>query len=185
MDAEQEWVKEVLRFWFKELEPAQWFRADEALDAEITERFGGLIASLRVQPVSSLLGSPERALAAILVLDQFSRNVHRGQAEAFAQDALALKVAEGAIKAGFDEALPKERKHFTYMPFMHAEDRQAQRTALRLFGSLNDANTMKFAKDHAEVIERFGRYPYRNEVLGRQSTPEEIEYLKEAKTYGQ
>lgn len=180
-----DWIDKVLTFWFSELTPKQWFSSSDELDATISERFGVLLRTLRTSTSSELAATPEGALAAIIVLDQFSRNIFRGQGEAFAQDEFAAELAEAAVSAGFDEKLTAQQRHFMYMPFMHAEHMERQERALELFGAMQDEGTLKFARDHYDVIARFGRYPYRNKVLGRTSTPDELEYLKDAKTYGQ
>ncbi len=185
MTSPSTWHNDVLSFWFEELEPKQWFRTDPDLDAAITARFASLLDELAGRSVASLNASPHETLAAIIVLDQFSRNIYRGEARAFSQDALAAKLAVAAVDAGFDAALEPQQRHFMYMPFMHAEDLEMQERSLELFGSLEDDNTLKFAREHHEIIARFGRYPYRNEVLGRTSTPEELEYLEDANTFGQ
>lgn len=185
-DLSKVWRQEVLRFWFEELEPKQWFQSSDELDATITSRFKTILEEIRTWSVTSLVGqSAEDALAAVIVLDQFSRNIYRKQAEAFAQDMLARTVSSAAIEQELDQNLEEQQRHFLYMPFMHAEDLDAQKRSLELFGVLGDENTLKFAREHYELVEQFGRFPYRNDVLGRQSSPEEESYLKDGKRYGQ
>ena len=117
-------------------------------------------------------------LAAVIVLDQFPRNLFRGSPRAFATDALALRISHLAIEAQIDSQLTQQQRVFLYMPFQHCEDRALQRRSIELFSSLDDANTLSYAHKHKEVIDRFGRYPHRNAVLGRESTPQELEFLK-------
>lgn len=168
----------VLAFWFEGLAPAQWWRVDAAVDAKVCARFGPLHASLAEDVPLIWLATPERALAAILVLDQFSRNIHRGDAKAFAQDDKARALAEAAIDKGHDRALPPERRHFLYMPFMHAESIVDQERSVALFATLGE-DLLKHARDHKAVFDRFGRFPKRNAALGRENTPGEEDYLKD------
>lgn len=171
-------AERVLAFWFEELAPAQWWRTDPAVDAACGARFGALHAALRDDVDLAWLMTPERALAAVIVLDQFSRNLHRGEAAAYAQDAKARSLAEDAIAKGLDVPLPPERRHFLYMPFMHSEETADQERAMELFATLGE-DMLAHARQHKAVIDRFGRFPTRNAVLGRESTPEEVAYLRE------
>jgi uncharacterized protein (DUF924 family) len=168
----------VLRFWFEETQPAFWWKKDAAFDALIAKRFGDLLDSAKVGELHAWRESAEGALAEIIVLDQFSRNIFRVKAEAFAQDALALVLAQEAVRRGLDEALPKAQRHFLYMPYMHSESRLIHEEAVRLFTDLGDAWVLDFEMKHKAIIDHFGRYPHRNAILGRESTPEEIEFLK-------
>jgi uncharacterized protein (DUF924 family) len=126
-----------------------------------------------------LSADPRIALAAVIVLDQMSRNMFRGTARAFAADPQALRVAEAAIAGGFDAGLSKDQRRFLYLPFEHCEDRAAQARAVALMASLDDPDLVKWAQAHRAVIDRFGRFPHRNGILGRPSTAEEIEFLKQ------
>ena len=185
-DSTPSWAKDVLHFWFEELERAQWFQGSSQLDAKIASRFEERLERLASTQEDVILDEgPLATLAAVIVLDQFSRNIYRKQARAFAQDPHALTIAREAIARGFDQELEPEKRHFLYMPFMHAEDLDAQERSIELFGPLGDENTMQYAREHRDLIERFGRFPYRNEVLGRESTEEELVYLEEGKRYGQ
>jgi uncharacterized protein (DUF924 family) len=166
------WMREILDFWFS-LEPARWWRPDPALDAELRERFGETWAEERDRHPSEFLGSPEEALAAVLLFDQVPRNIHRGHADQFSTDPLGLAIAEAAIERGFDDALDAQRRAFLYMPYQHSERLVDQQRSLILFNRLGDAEKMEFARKHHDVIARFGRFPHRNPVLGRRSTPEE------------
>lgn len=165
-------ASEVLSFWFNSLTPAQWWRTDRALDAEIAERFAELHARLSRDVDPGWLERADTALAAVIVLDQFSRNIHRGAAQAFAQDAAARRVADAALAKGFDKELPEQRRNFIYMPYMHSEDMADQERSLELFAEMGGDHE-KHARQHYEVVAEFGRFPKRNEALGRQSTPAE------------
>ena len=176
----------VLRFWFGE-EPAvsrpEWFRKDAAFDEAIRREFGALHAQAAAGALAPWEASAEGALAVTIVLDQFSRNLYRGDARAFAQDAEALRVAEAMIRRGWDlERRPIERP-FIYLPFEHAESLAAQDRAVELFGPLEDFEETRgfvpWVEKHRAIIRRFGRFPHRNAVLGRPSTPEEIAFLRE------
>ena len=170
------WVEQVMRYWFEELPAEAWFRKDTRVDDTIRERFRGLhdeVARLRPEQ----LVTPRDCLAAVIVLDQFSRNMFRGSPRSFATDALALSIAQRAIATGLDQQLTPQQRWFLYMPFQHAEDRAVQVRSIELFTQLNDPSNLGYAQRHKEVIDRFGRFPHRNEVLGRVSTPEEAEFI--------
>lgn len=169
----------VLRFWFEELAPAQWWKVDAALDRLIAGRFGEWHARAARAELFEWRREPEGRLAEILVLDQFSRNMHRGSALAFANDALALALAQEAVAASADLALPEERRVFVYMPYMHSESRAIHRVAELLFRERAPRDNLDFELRHKAIIDRFGRYPHRNEVLGRPSTEEELAFLKQ------
>ena len=171
--------QEVLGFWFDLLMPEQWFRGSPSTDEEIRALFGPLRDHVLATGAEGWRGDPETMLAAIILLDQFSRNIHRGTAQAFAADPLALSLSREAIANGWDAGMPKERRQFLYMPLMHAEDPEAQALCLKCFEALGDANNLKFARDHAEVIGKFGRFPTRNAALWRESTEAEKDYLSQ------
>ena len=175
-DTAAAWVREVLGFWFGELQPPQWFKKDPALDAAVRARFAGLHANLAVWPPVPDR-SAGRALAAIVVLDQFPRNIYRGTPKAFASDPAALELAKTTVAAGLDRGLAPAERLFVYLPFEHAEDASLQVEAVRLIGSLGDAEWTRYAEAHKAIVDRFGRFPHRNEILGRPSTPEEIQFL--------
>jgi uncharacterized protein (DUF924 family) len=179
MTVPEDWVDDVLRFWFEETRPKQWFEKDEVFDAEVRRRFLALHETLVARPARPLLADPRTALAAIVVLDQMSRNLFRGTARAFATDAKALELAEAAIAHGFDGGLTKDERMLLYLPFEHAESREAQARSVALMAGLGDPELTKWAEAHKVVIDRFGRFPHRNAALGRPSTPEEIEFLKQ------
>ena len=167
----------VLRFWFEELTPAQWWSGGSALDADIRQRFGAVLMAAARCELAHWRDEPAGRLAEILVLDQFSRHVHRGEARAFAQDALALGLAQTAVALGADQALPLAQRAFLYMPYMHSESPLIHREALRLFGAPGLERQLEAEHRHWAVIERFGRYPHRNAALGRESTPEEQAFI--------
>jgi len=172
------WAREVVGFWFGELGPQQWFAKSDAVDATIRDRFLGLHANLALSPPTLGL-DPQRALAAILVFDQFPRNMFRGTPRAFATDALALQLATGAVRDGLDLHLATAERLFVYLPFEHSEDADDQARAVSLISRLNDAEWTRYAVAHKDIIDRFGRFPHRNDALGRPSTPEEIEFLRQ------
>ncbi len=166
------WAAEVLDFWFG-LRPEQYWKVDPNLDATIRERFLELWEEERDGLPEQFLGSADEALAAIILFDQFPRNMFRGHADQFASDLLALGIARRGVDSGLDQQVSPERRVFFYLPFEHSEDLDDQRQSLLLFTRLGDATYLDFARKHYDVIERFGRFPHRNPVLGRKSTPEE------------
>lgn len=167
------WRREILDFWFG-LKPEQWWKPDPELDADIRERFLDLWESERQRPAADFLTDPDTALAAVTLFDQAPRNMFRGHADSFATDHLALAVAQGAIERGFDKALEPVRRGFLYMPFQHSEDLDVQRRSLALFADLGNEEQILYARRHYEVIERFGRFPHRNAMLGRKPRAEEL-----------
>ncbi|MEP9357285.1 DUF924 family protein [Sphingomonas sp. KR3-1] len=171
-------ARDVLGFWFA-LTPEQHFAKSARVDAQIKERFGALRDLVLGSGAADWRGDPETLLAAIILLDQFSRNIHRDGAEAFAADPLALHLALEAIGKGWDESMSAEHRQFLYLPLEHAEDKAMQALSIEKFESLGDAYLLGFAEKHAEVIAKFGRFPSRNAALGRESTAEELEFLKQ------
>jgi uncharacterized protein (DUF924 family) len=171
------WTPQILHFWFEQLEPAAWFAGLPELDDIIWDRFGDLRQELKASPPDPADLAAPGHVAAIIVFDQFSRNMFRRSAEAFATDGLALALAQDAIARNLDLALHPREQQFLYMPFMHAEDRALQEKSLELFGKIGIPGVGEFAQSHKDVIDRFGRFPHRNKVLKRESTPEETEFL--------
>jgi uncharacterized protein (DUF924 family) len=169
-----DWRDEVLGYWFA-LSPEQWWKADPALDGEIRDRFLGLWEKERENVPEAFLGSARDAIAAIVLFDQFPRNMFRGHADQFSTDPLALAVAKGAVDRGLDEAMSPAERGFLYMPFQHSEAIEDQRRSVALFTALGDDYQLGFAKKHFDVIERFGRFPHRNRILGRAPRPAEVE----------
>ncbi|HEV8334170.1 MAG TPA: DUF924 family protein [Steroidobacteraceae bacterium] len=173
---QSDWVEQVIRYWFEELRTQAWFRKDTRVDDTIRERFAALhdeVARIRPQQLTT----PRDCLAAVIVLDQFSRNMFRGSPRSFETDALALSISQHAIAAGLDQQLDRQQRWFLYMPFQHSEDRAAQARSIELFTQLGDRENLGYAQRHKEIIDRFGRFPHRNEVLGRASTPEEAQFI--------
>ena len=169
----------VIEFWFNELTPAQWWQVDTNLDADILARFSSLHLAAQQGELSEWRKTPEGSLAEIIVLDQFSRNMYRGTAQAFASDGLALALAQFAIEKGHDTQLEPLQRSFLYMPFMHSESAKIHMQALSLFTALGNENNLDFEIKHKAIIDRFGRYPHRNQILGRVSTAEEEAFLTE------
>ena len=167
-----DWIDAVLSYWFG-LKPEQWW-FDKGLDAEIRDRFLDLWEEQRQRPADGFMTSPRGALAAVILFDQFPRNMFRGHAEQFATDHLALQIARAAVDKGFDDQLSKEEKMFLYMPFQHSEQIDDQRRSFALFTALGDDYFLGFAQKHHDVIERCGRFPHRNAILGRAPRPDEI-----------
>jgi uncharacterized protein (DUF924 family) len=172
-------MDEILKYWFEELTPDDWFKVDAARDAEIARRFREVYDALAGGVPPSWLTGPDGFLAAILVLDQFPRNMFRGTPRAFATDAIALDLAKRAIAEGIDKQVPSERRAFIYMPFQHAENADDQARSVELFTALGNKLNLDFAVRHKQIVDRFGRFPHRNAVLGRETSPEEAAFLKE------
>ncbi len=169
----------VLAFWFEEHGPKDWFAKNPAFDAAIAERFGALHARAARGALDSWAETPKGALALIIVLDQFSRNMHRDGAKAFACDAKALGLARRAVERGFDDRLDDREKTFLYLPFEHSETPADQELSIRSFAKLADKSLLGWAEKHKMIIDRFGRFPHRNKALGRASTLEETAFLAE------
>lgn len=167
---------DVLSFWFEEIESTQQFKKDLEFDQLIRDRFGAIHSAATKCELYIWRDTPEGRLAEVIVLDQFSRNMFRDQPEAFASDSLALALAQEAIAIGADKQISKDRVSFLYMPFMHSESAAIHEVAMKLFKPFE--KNYEFEIKHKAIIDRFGRYPHRNKCLGRESTPEEIEFLK-------
>lgn len=172
-------IEEVLRFWFEQNGPEQWWSSDPEFDAAIRSRFGTLHGRVVQGELHGWRDTPEGRLAEIIVLDQFSRNLYRDDPRAFAADGMALALAQEAVRIGADQAVPPVRRQFVYMPYQHSESRRIHRAAVPLFASLDVPESLDFERRHKAIIDRFGRYPHRNRVLGRSSTEEEIAFLRE------
>ena len=175
-------IDDVIQFWFEELGPRDWYRVDADVDIGIVTRFGDLYEELKDGVPEFWLDAPHGYLAAIIVLDQFPRNMFRGDEKSFATDALALSLAKRAIDEGADRKLPPPERAFIYLPFQHAEDATDQAQSVALFTALGNPLNLDFALRHQAVIDRFGRFPHRNDVLARSSTPEEREFLATSAT---
>ena len=167
----------VLQFWFHEVTPAQWWKVDPAFDRLIAERFGPLHEQALKAELYEWRADPHGRLAEVIVLDQFSRNIYRGQRGAFEADPLALALAQEAVAAGADLALSEGERAFLYMPYMHSESPRIHTAAEALFRARASADSHQFELRHQAIIDRFGRYPHRNQILGRTSTTEEQAFL--------
>jgi uncharacterized protein (DUF924 family) len=187
-------AKDVLDFWFGPADDPghlharpQWFRKDAAFDAQVAQRFGGLIEQALDGGIDSWVAPPLAALPAlarVIVLDQFPRNAFRNSARMFAGDAMALQTARALVASGLDRQLSGVQRQFAYLPFEHAEDRAHQRTSVQLFEQLGRdepalAGLLEWAQRHHDIVERFGRFPHRNALLGRLSSAEELEFLQQ------
>ncbi len=169
----------VLGFWFEELSPKQWWSADSGLDEQVRTRFSELLEQASLGELFEWRVEPRGRLAEVIVLDQFSRNIHRGSARAFANDGMALVLAQEAVSVGAHLSLLPDERNFLLMPYMHSESRFIHRAAESLLRECAPEGNYEFEIKHKAVIDRFGRYPHRNKLMGRQSTTEEIEYLNQ------
>ena len=170
---------EVIEFWFEEISEAQWWKKDDDFDRILIERFSELHHAASQCELYTWRETPEGRLAEIIVLDQFSRNMFRDTPKAFAQDGLALALAQEAVSVGADKELEVKKRSFLYMPYMHSESKAIHEVAEKLFEENTSESSHHFELRHKAIIDRFGRYPHRNAILGRESTNEEIEFLKQ------
>jgi uncharacterized protein (DUF924 family) len=171
--------QDVLSFWFSAEAQKFWFDKSDQFDAECRVRFGPAFEAARAGALRHWMETPEAALALVILLDQIPRNIHRGTPAAFSGDADALAVAREAIARGYDAALPADRRNFFYLPFMHSERLEDQERGVELYAA-NDLNDgLRWMKAHRDIIARFGRFPHRNAILGRPSTPEELDFLQQ------
>ncbi len=172
-------MEDVLYFWFSELSPGQWWSVDEALDAQIEQRFGKTLCRAAAGEFYSWRSSAAGRLAEIIVLDQFSRNIYRNTPRAFAQDGMALALAQEAVAQGCHLTLDPTRCSFMLMPYMHSESAAVHICAEALFREHAPGDNYQFELRHKHIIDRFGRYPHRNAILGRASTAAELEFLQQ------
>ncbi len=168
-----DWVPAVLNYWLNEVGPDGWFDSSEEMDARLAHMFRALWEAQKGKPASDFLADADTALAAIVLFDQFPRNMFRHEARAFATDALALDIARAAIARGYDEEFVEAARSFFYMPFMHSEKLADQERCVQLFSAPGLEQNLEFARAHRDVIARFGRFPHRNQALGRETRPEE------------
>lgn len=182
--SDADWASEVLQFWFGELGPDDWFGTKPSTDETIRTRFGALYERLFRAAPSTSFDSADKALAAILVFDQFSRNMFRGQPRAFASDDLALMIARQALDRGYDAKVPEGRRIFFYMPFMHSENAADQEHCVALTAAL-PGDFVKYAREHRDIIASYGRFPHRNRALGRKNTRAEESFLAGHEGFGQ
>ena len=174
----RDWRADVLKFWFG-LSREQWWNGGPELDHRIRQNFLKLWAEKRRLPIDAFLDDPLTAAAAVILFDQFPRNMFRGHADQFATDHLALAIAKAVIDRHLDEQLQPQERLFLYMPFQHSEDLADQKRSLLLFTELGEPEQIKYSRIHHDLIERFGRFPHRNALLGRASRPEEIAAVTE------
>ena len=172
--------QEIIKFWFEDIKKSQWWIKDEKFDQLLVEKFSEVHDKAIKCELFEWRQNAEGCLAEIIILDQFSRNMFRGSALSFAYDSLALALSQQAIVAGIDRLLEPAKRSFLYLPFMHSESSEIHKVAMGLFENNGNQSSMDFEIRHKNIIDRFGRYPHRNEVLGRTSSPEEIAFLKEA-----
>lgn len=171
--------KEVLKFWFEEIDPKSWWAAEPAFDELVRQKFEGLFQQAASGELYSWREEASGRLAEIIVLDQFSRNMYRNSPRAFAQDTVALVLAQEVVASGAHHRLSPVERSFLFLPYMHSESRLIHVVAERLYREFAPPTNLDFELRHKAIIDRFGRYPHRNEILGRASTPEEIEFLKQ------
>lgn len=169
------WPADILRFWFEELKPADWWKKSDAVDRICKERFFDLWEEQKLKSAGAFTDTAETALAAVILFDQFPRNIFRDHADAYSTDHLAQQIAEKAVDLELDQQLTEQQRPFLYMPFMHAEDMRLQNKSVALFTKLG--SNEKFANNHRDAIAQFGRYPHRNTVLGRATRPAEQEAI--------
>lgn len=167
---------EVVTFWLGQSDEI-WFSADPAFDAEVLSRFAELVEQAKAGVLDRWADDAEGALALVILLDQMTRNIYRDSPEMFAADGKALAVAKEVIERGFDKELPKDKRRWLYMPFMHSEALADQERGIELFTRSDLSESLPFMVEHADIIRRFGRFPHRNAILGRQTTPEEAAFL--------
>lgn len=175
--------KAILDFWFSPRVSKFWFASTPEFDAELTQAFETVLKEAIAGKLNGWQESAEGALALVIVLDQFPLNMYRGRAESFATGDDAVKVAQAAVDRGFGQRLPKNQLAFLYLPFMHSERLEDQDKSVELFTKAGLSENLKFAHHHREIVRKFGRFPHRNEALGRKSTPEELAYLNSKEGY--
>jgi uncharacterized protein (DUF924 family) len=168
--------QDVVSFW-QAAGADKWFTKDTAFDAAVRERFLAVYEAAAAGALGDWEATPQGALALLIALDQFPRNMFRGSARIYAADAIARAVAERALAHGFDRAVAQDLRTFFYLPFMHSEMLADQERSVALYRALGDAESLRYAEDHADIVRRFGRFPHRNDILGRESTAEEQAFL--------
>lgn len=171
-------AQDVLDFWFSEEMRPHWFSKSDQIDKDIAARFSETYEAAHAGRLDEWMEKADSALALVIVLDQFPRNIHRGGPRSFESNDLALRHARTALDRGYDRAQDPERRQFLYLPFMHSEDLADQERSVRLYEDLGNDSSLHFAREHRDIVARFGRFPHRNAILDRDSTPEEAEFLK-------
>lgn len=176
-------AQDVLDFWFSpEMEP-NWFAKSDEIDSRIRDDFAATYEAAHRRELDDWSASPEGALALVIVLDQFPRNIFRGSGRAFESNDIALEHARAALDAGFDSQVDAKRRQFFYLPFMHSEDLPDQTRSVELYEALGEPGSLDYAIQHRDIIELFGRFPHRNAALDRPNTPREDEFLKTHKGF--
>lgn len=171
-------IEQLLEFWFSPTAAKRWFRPTREFDRELGERFGALVEAALRGELDHWAESPRGALALVLLLDQLPLNIWRGEPQSFAGEAQARAVADGAIRHGWDRAFDGKQKAFLYIPFMHSEALADQERSVALYRAAGLQDNLRWAEHHREIVRRFGRFPHRNAILGRQSTSEEVDWLE-------
>ncbi len=185
-ESDQQIIADLINFWFADDTRPRWYDSNQAFDDLCRQRFEKLSSQAAEGELDGWADTADGALALVLLLDQIPRNIHRGTERAFATDRLAVAVADRAIEQGTDQELDSEKRKFLYLPYMHSEILADQERSVVLATAMGDEKTLRYAKDHAEIVRRFGRFPHRNAILGRQNTPEENAFLAAgANSYGQ
>ena len=182
---DRKWVDDILDFWFHELTQQDWYSGAAEVDEKIRSRFQDLYHRLREELSVEEVNDPRTALAAVIAFDQFPRNMFRKSAAAFGSDDMAISIARRAVDAEFDKDMSPPEKQFLYMPFMHSEISADQERCVDLFKTLGNEENVKYAIEHRDIIADYGRFPHRNRVLGRESTPAEMKFMEGHKGYGQ
>jgi len=175
--------EQILEFWFKEIDRKVWFNSTPEFDAQLKERFERVYLSALNNELENWENSPQGSVALVIVLDQFPLNMYRGLPQSFSGESKSREVARRAIKNNFDLELPGEQKAFLYMPFMHSEDLGDQDLSVMLYSKAGLDHNLRFAKHHREIVRKFGRFPHRNKILGRESTEAEIAYLNSKEAF--
>ncbi|WP_020396052.1 DUF924 family protein [Thiolinea disciformis] len=173
----------ILDFWYSEPMNQHWFNSTPAIDHQLRQQFESLWEHAHHHALDDWQVTPEGCLALCIILDQFPLNMFRGNKKAYSTEQQAVQVTKQAVERGFDKQLAAERVAFLYLPLMHSENLTDQALSVQLFEAAGLANNAKFARHHQEIIQRFGRFPHRNEALGRISTPEELEYLNSKEAF--
>ncbi|MGL6312443.1 DUF924 family protein [Vibrio sp. WXL103] len=174
--------QEIIQFWFSDIEPRQWWQKDSQFDRLVEKRFGHLHQQAMAGELYTWRPIAQGSLAEIIILDQFSRNIFRDTPQAFAGDSLALALAQRMVEKGQDLELDPVQRRFVYLPYMHSESMLIHTQAVALYERLDNPESLSFEFEHKAIIDRFGRYPHRNSILGRESTPQELEFLKQPKS---
>ena len=172
-------IEDVLSFWFKEITPEHWFKKNDSFDETIRARFEPMVTAALAAQLDNWADTADGCLALIILMDQFTRNIYRETPRAFSGDDMALALSFRSIERGYLDHADANQRHFMLMPLMHSEDLAVQDSALPLFETHTNARTIDYAQQHRDIIARFGRFPHRNNILGRPSSPQETEFLKQ------